>query len=101
MAKNRSYLDRIQKAKKQGFLMGQHFTRQLCMDQAGIILNREFGFGADRLERFNAGMIEMYAEFADVWNSDTNDVEYSKATMDRALKRIWGDRFVPWKERYG
>ena len=29
------------------------------------------------------------------------DVEYSKATMDAALKRIYGDKFQPWEVRYG
>ena len=36
-----------------------------------------------------------------LWNTDTADVEYSKATMDAALKQIYGDKFQPWEVRYG
>ena len=100
MAPKSGYLRAIEKAREEGFMTGQHFTRQLCMDQAAIVLNREFGFGADRLQRFNAAMVEMYGTYATIWNSDSKDVEYSKAAMDAALKQIYGDKFQPWEERY-
>jgi len=100
MAKKNALLDRIGRIQKETFLTAQHFTRQLCLDQASIVLNREFGFGAERLQRFNAAMVELYGEYASVWNSDTKDVEYSKAKMDDALRQIYGDAFIPWKERY-
>lgn len=100
MSKKNALVDRIQREKKEVFLSAQHFTRQLCMDQAAIILNREFGFGAERIMRFNAAMIELYGEYAGIWNSDTKDVEYSKAKMDTALKQIYGDKLEPWEVRY-
>ena len=46
-------------------------------------------------------MAKMYGEYADIWNTDTSDVEYSKTKMDMALKQIYGDLFVPWEVRYG
>lgn len=98
--KKNALLDRIEQIQKETFLTTQHFTRQLCLDQASIVLNREFGFGAERLQRFNAAMIDLYGKYADIWNNDTKDVEYGKATMDAALKQIYGDLFVPWDERY-
>ena len=100
MAKKSGMLSRMESAADKGFMLGQRFTRQLCMDQAAIILNRDFGFGSDRLERFNAAMVELYGQYADIWNKDSKDVVYSKETMDRALKQIWGDKFVPWNVRY-
>lgn len=104
MAKKGSLIDRVTSAREQGreegFMTGQHFTRQLCMDQAAIVLNREFGFGPERLKRFNAAMVQMYGQYADIWNGDTSDVEYSKAAMDRALEQIYGDEFMPWDKRY-
>ena len=101
MAKRNALVDRIGQIHKETFLNAQHFTRQLVLDQAAIILNREFGFGAERLQRFNAAMVEIYGEYADLWNADTADVEYSKATMDTALEQIYGDLFLPWEVRYG
>ena len=94
------FLRAVDKAREEGFMTGQHFVRQLCMDQAAIVLNREFGFGADRLKKFNDAMVEMYGTYATIWNGDTKDVEYSKAAMDRALEQIYGDKFMPWDERY-
>lgn len=100
MAKKNALVDRMQQIRRETFLTTQHFTRQLCLDQASIVLNRDFGFGAERLMRFNAAMVEMYGEYADIWNTDTSDVEYSKTKMDMALKQIYGDLFVPWEVRY-
>lgn len=101
MAKKNALVDRMQQIRRETFLTTQHFTRQLCLDQASIVLNREFGFGAERLQKFNAAMVELYGEFADIMNADTKDIEYSKATMDAALKQIYGDSFIPWEVRYG
>lgn len=100
MAGKSGFLRAIDKARKDGFMVGQRFTRQLCMDCMAIVLNREFGFGAERISRFYDAMSKQYADYADIWNKDTADVEYAKDTMDRALRQIWGDRFQPWEERY-
>lgn len=100
MAKKSGMLARMEDAADRGFMLGQHFTRQLCMDLSAIVLNREFGFGAERIKKFNAAMVEMYGVYANTWNRDTKDVDYSKDMMDRALRQIWGDEFQTWKERY-
>lgn len=100
MAKRNSLVDRFEQIRKETFLTTQHFTRQLCLDQAAIVLNRKFGFGAKRLQEFAEAMVEIYGDYADIWNEDTKDVEYSKAHMDAALKQIYGDAFVPWEVRY-
>lgn len=101
MAKKSGYLDRIEQARREAFFTTQHFTKQLILDQAAIVLNREFGFGADRLKRFTEAMSDIYSDYADIWNGDTKDVEYSKAAMDRALQQIFGSYFEPWEIRYG
>lgn len=101
MAKKNAYLERIELAREAGFMVGQKFVRQLCMDLSAIVLNREFGFGAERIKRYNDAMSAMYGEYADTWNKDSKDVMYAKSTMDRALRQIWGERFQTWDERYG
>lgn len=84
----------------EGFVLGQKFTRQLCLDLSAVTLNHDFGFGAERLEKFNKAMIDRYGDYSDVFNSDTPDVEYAKAHMDEALRQIYGDKLIPWDERY-
>ena len=100
MPKKNTLIDRMQQIRRETFLTAQHFTRQLCLDQASIVLNREFGFGAERPQRFNAAMVQIYGDYADIWNGDTKDVEYAKAKMDGALQQIYGDLFLPWEVRY-
>lgn len=100
MSGKNSYLAKIQQAKKETFLTTQRFTRQLCMDLADIVLNHEFGFGADRLAAFNIALGKMYSECAGIINEDTKDIEYSKAHIDAALEQIFGDRFEGWEARY-
>ena len=73
MAKKSGYLERIEKAKKDTFFS----------------------------TRFVEAMNVIYSEYADIWNGDTKDVEYSKSSMDRALRQIFGDYFEPLEVRYG
>ena len=101
MAKKSGYLDRIEQARREAFFTTQRFTKQLILDQAAIVLNREFGFGADRLKRFAEAMNAIYSDYSDIWNGDTKDVEYSKSAMDRALQQIFGRYFEPWEIRFG
>lgn len=83
-----------------GFMLGQKFARQLCLDLTAITLNHDFGFGAERCERFSKAIIERYGHYSEIFNADTKDVEYSKAHMDAALRQIYGDKLIPWDERY-
>lgn len=46
-------------------------------------------------------MLRVYEAYADLWNADTQDTEYSRGKLDQKLKQICGDYFVPWEERYG
>lgn len=100
MGGKNKYLEQLDKARMEGFLLGQHFTRQLSLDLAAITLNREFGFGADRCERFSKSLIERYGHYSDIFNKDTKDVIYSKEHMDESLRQIYGDKLIPWEKRY-
>lgn len=55
----------------------------------------------DRLKRYAQAMLGIYEEYADLWNSDTADTEYSRAALDAKLKQIFGDDVQTWEERYG
>lgn len=98
--KKSGLLQRIQTEREQSNRLTMRFTRQTMMDCAMIALNREFGFGADRLIRFQDAVKKVYCDFAEVWNADDPDTEYARAKLDEALKRICGQYFAPWEERY-
>ena len=49
---------------------------------------------ANRLSRY-------IKEIAHTADEDTPDLEYTWATMDKRLAQIYGEHFVPAKERYG
>ncbi len=98
--KKNSFLDRVQRQVAAAFRAGQMEGRQNVADIAMLVLNRKFGFGAERLRAFADGVQDAYGEWADLWNGDTKDKEFAEAKMDRALKQICGPYFAPWEERY-
>ena len=100
MGGKNKYLKQLEKARMEGFVLGQHFARQLTLDLSAITLNHDFGFGLERCERFSKAVIDRYGDYSDTFNSDTKDVEYSKAHMDACLRQIYGEKLVPWEERY-
>ena len=98
-------------AKKNKFLAGfqekiifnRKFTLQQSLDMALIALNREFGFGEDRLMRFSRRFQDVYDEYATLVIDDSKDdatIEYSKAKLDAELQDCCGKSFVDWDARY-
>ncbi len=100
MGKQNAFLARVEAEKQKYARAAVRWSEQNMMDLASVVLNEQFGFGADRLETFNHAMEDLHDEYANLWNSDTDDVEYSKAVLDRRLQKIYREKFVPWKERY-
>lgn len=99
--KKSGFLARMDAQKERENLATLRFTRQLITDVSVIALNSAFGFGAERLKKFCDEMGRVYEEYADLWNADTHDTEYSRAKLDEKLRQICGEYFVPWEERYG
>ena len=80
---------------KQGFDHGL----QWGFDLAVIALNREFGFGEDRIKRFAERMQEVQSEYNDaVAATDESDVK--RVLMDRELEAIYGELQYSFEERY-
>ena len=99
--KKNTFLDRMEREKQAAMLQTHRFTRQLMVDLAFIALNRCFGFGPKRLAEFANALRELFDEYADLWNGDTADTEYSRAALDAKLRQIFGPDFHPWDVRYG
>ena len=79
-------------------------TLQLAQDAAMIAANEVLQMGPDRAPEFAAAMRDVVNEIADVVLKDQKDDEkfaYTRGMVDRRLKKICGENFVPWEERYG
>ena len=57
--------------------------------------------GPGRAPQFAAAFSRYIKEIAHTAGEDTPDLEYTWATMDKRLAQIYGEHFVPAKERYG
>lgn len=79
-------------------------TLQLAQDAAMIAANEVLQMGPGRAPDFANKMREVVNEIADVMLADQKDDEkfaYTRGVVDRRLKKICGENFVPWEERYG
>ena len=79
-------------------------TLQLAQDAAMISANEVLQMGPGRASDFASKMREVVNEIADVMLADQKDDEkfaYTRGVVDRRLKKICGENFVPWEERYG
>lgn len=99
--KKSGFLARMEAQKEREKLETLRFTRQLITDMSVIALNNVFGFGAERLKKYADEMLRVYEEYADIWNSDTADTEFSREKLDKKLRQICGEYFQPWEVRYG
>lgn len=97
--KNR-YATQLVMKKQAEFIEWQRFIRQLSADIAEITLNRVYGIGKERMVRFAEEYAQLYNEVITAWNQDAEGREYTKDLVDRGLKQIFGDSFIPWEERY-
>lgn len=76
---------------------------QMCLDAAMIAANEVFNMGPTRCEDFACAFTEALNEIAHMTVNDAKgdkDLWYTKAKVDDRLKKICGDKFAPWDERY-
>ena len=79
-------------------------TLQIAQDAAMIAANEVLQMGPKRAPDFAAVMRDTVNEIAGVMLKDQKDDEkfaYTRVVIDRRLKKICGENFVPWEERYG
>jgi hypothetical protein len=103
MAKN-DYLAR-QRAAQQTYLdIGEEMGIQKAWDYIQIVLHNPAVMGKNALGK---GKIKkVYEELAKVSDhyktafSDDKEADYRQEELDGVLREIWGDEFVPFKDRY-
>lgn len=71
---------------------------RIALDAAAIAANDVFNMGPARAKSFRDAYETTYNEILDLIVRD--DAVYAFEVLDRRLKTIVGDEFVPWDERY-
>lgn len=101
MARKNAYLTKLQMQKQV-----EHDLRlqaelaihcQLAADAAAIAANEVLKMGAGRVVAFHRAFVANYNEMI---NAIHDDPEHAYALIDRRIKPIYGENFVPYKERY-
>lgn len=72
-------------------------TQQEMLDAASLALNEAFGFGEERLKKFNQAFEAKYQEIRELEKCDN---DYAEAKVETALQNAWGKYYVPKEERY-
>lgn len=95
------YLTQVQREVERKLAQARAVHTQMCLDAAIIAANEVFSMGESRVEPFVRAFSETLTDIAKITVEDTSDLEYTKAKVDGALRRICGKHFQPWEERYG
>lgn len=81
----------------------RHIHSQMCKDAALLAANKVFNMGPSRAPEFSEAFDEALRDIAVMTIKDGKDDKqlwYTKEKVDRELKRICGEHFVPWEDRY-
>ena len=98
--KGESYAQRLQREKELWTVKVIAITQQQILDAVCLALNEELGFAEERLKRFQVAFDKKYAEIRTIEHDDTEDGEYSRYQMEKALQNACGKYYVPHEERY-
>lgn len=98
------YLEK-QRAMQQGFLdVGEQFGLQKMWDYVQIVLHNpaimgKDTFGAERLDKIFQELKNVADEYHIAFTND-KEADYYQENLDRQLRDIWGDKTMPFYERY-
>ena len=79
-------------------------TLQLAQDAAMIAASEVLQVDTGRAEEFALAFMETINDIGILMHDDQKDDKdyiYTRGVVDRRLKKICGDKFQPWEERYG
>lgn len=103
MPKRNDFLARIAEGKREAQSLGQYFNERQALDCMILTLNRDFGFGPERVGRFLDAYIATRRELAELTMEDhrqDKDFWYAKDKVDKALRSACGEDYPDWDERY-
>lgn len=99
MPKRNAYLASVQA----GIAASRHIHTQMCMDAAMIAANDVFNMGPTRCTDFANAFSDALKTIAKTTVEDAKsdkNLWYTKDKLDERMKKICGEHFVPWEERY-
>lgn len=105
MAKGKNaYLAKQAEKQKQRDMIVMSWSHQMCYDALTLVLNDPEVMGKDvfgrvRLNRLCKALNAKIGEIMPGMSGAVNS-SYIRAQVDRELKRICGEDFAPWEERY-
>ena len=105
MAKPNAFLIKMQNEIRENMRIAQYSNERQCLDAMILALNDGFGFGADRVAKFLDFYVQNRTDVArmfldDRYKNGDKELTYSKEKCDRALRRIMGDSYPSFDERY-
>ena len=74
--------------------------QQETADLVTLVLHETFGFGPERQKQFNQALNAKLDECLNMKYQDTDDMEYTIAKFEAAIKEACGPYYVPREERY-
>lgn len=104
MSKPNAYLKKQEEIQQKFLDVGEEMGMQKMWDYFQIVLrNTEVmgkdTFGAKRLEKVFEAMKKAADEYHTAFTDD-KEADYYQEKLDTQLKEIWGDKAVPFYERY-
>lgn len=103
MPKNNAFLSMVAKEVDRQVSASRMLTIQMCLDAATIAANEVFNMGPTRAPDFVQAFNEAISSIAEMTIEDgktDKELWFTKNKLDERLKKICGENFVPWKERY-
>lgn len=103
MPKNNAFLSMVAKEVDRQVSAYRMLTIQMCLDAATIAANEVFNMGPTRAPEFVQAFNEAISSIAEMTIEDgktDKELWFTKNKLDERLKKICGDNFRPWKERY-
>ena len=101
--KRSGYLQRVRQDVNRQLTESRSIHTQMCLDAAMIAANEVFNMGPARAKAFADAFSSSLNEIADMTVSDgktDRELWFTKSKLDERLKRICGEYFQPWEERY-
>lgn len=93
------FIDRMQEQRRAEYSVVETWSCQLTADLFQIGMNELFGIGEERLAKLCEWFHEQYPEYREALTKHPEN-DYLREQVDRRLKQICKDKFLPWNERY-
>lgn len=103
MAKNNAFLSMVAKEVNRQITATRALHTQMCLDAAMIAANEVFNMGPTRATEFVKAFNEAISSIAEMTLEDgktDKQLWFTKQKLDDRLKKICGENFVPWQDRY-